>query len=162
MDSEYPTTTPFAEFNRRTFFGILLIAGISALITLLLAKGLNQFIVAPALCEKALQASCTSSASVSFHISSLIASIAAVAMMVNLSVYRPLLVVIATLIGTWGMYNLPFPLIGSPWYWQLAVIFFINAVAYLTFAWILRAYNLIAGLALTLFITILMILAISL
>jgi hypothetical protein len=37
-----------------------------------------------------------------------------------------------------------------PWYWQLGSIFLVNAVAMLVFTWILRAYNLTAGIILTL------------
>lgn len=163
MENEYTTTgSPFAEFNRRTFLGIVLIAAISSLITVTVAKLLNQFVIAPALCGSAAEATCSNSISVSFHIASLIAAIAAVAMLVNLSVYRPLLVVIAAMIGSWGMYNQPFPLVNLPWYLQIAMIFFVNAVAFLTFAWILRAYNLVAGIALTLLVTAFMILAIIL
>jgi hypothetical protein len=162
MNSEYTSATPpFAEFNRRTFFGILLIAGCTAVMTLIVARLLNQFVVAPALCGSA-QTICTNSVSVSFHLASLIAAIAAVAMFVNLSVYRPLLVVIAALIGSWGIYGQAFPLITMSWYLQLAIIFFVNSVSFLAFAWILRAYNLAAGLVLTVVISALMILAITL
>ncbi len=163
MDNDYaPPNSQFADFNRRTFTGIILIAGISALITVIVGNLLNQYVVAPGLCGSAGVATCNNSLSVSFHISSLIAGIASVAMLVNLSVYRPLLVVIALMIGSWGMYNLPFPLVNSPWYWQLAAVFFVNALALLAFAWILRAYNTALGFVLTLLITAAMIAAILL
>jgi hypothetical protein len=163
MDSEYVSpTSHFAEFNRRTFLGILLIALISALITIVVARLLDQFVIAPALCGSAGNVACSNSTSVSYHIASLIAAVVAVAMFVNLSVYRPLLVVIAAMIGSWGMYNLPFPLINNPWYVQAGVIFAVNAIAFLTFAWMLRAYNLVAGIVLTVLITAAMIAAINL
>ncbi len=163
MDNDYAfPSSQFADFNRRTFFGIVLIAVVSALVTVIVGRLLNQFIVAPGLCGSAGAATCNNSLSVSFHISSLIAAVGSVAMLVNLSVYRPLLVVIALMIGTWGMYNLPFPLVESPWFWQLGMVFFVNTCALLAFAWILRAYNTVLGFILTLLITAAMVAAIVL
>lgn len=141
--------TPFAEFNRRTFFGIILTGIATAAITLLLAKGLNHFIISPALCRGATQTVCQNSTSVSFHIAALVAAIIGVALLVNLSVYRPLLVVIAVTAGSWALYNAPLPLIILPWFWQLGIIFAVNTLALLTFSWILRAYNIIIPLILT-------------
>lgn len=143
--------SPFAEFNRRTFLGIILTGAVSALITVGAALLLNRFVIAPALCSGASE-TCASSIPVSFHIASLIAAIVAVAMLVNLAVYRPLLVMIAVLIGSWGMYTLSFPLVNLPWLWQIGIIFLVNSLSVLVFAWVLRAYNLAAGLILTLLI----------
>lgn len=163
MDSEYVSpSSHFAEFNRRTFFGILLIGCISALITVIASRLLDQFVIAPALCGSAGEALCNNSTSVSFHIASLIAAVVAVAMFVNLSVYRPLLVVIAMMIGSWGIYNLPFPFIGASWYIQAGIIFAVNTLAFLTFAWILRSYNLMTGILLTILVTAGMVAAITL
>lgn len=154
MENDYLIPpSQFADFNRRTFFGIVLIAGISTLITVIVGNLLNQFVVAPALCGSAGAAVCGNSTSVSFHIASLVAAVASVALLVNLSVYRPLLVVIAFMVGTWGMYNLPFPLIQLAWFWQLGAIFLVNSLSLLTFAWVLRAYNLAPSIVLTLLIS---------
>lgn len=162
MDSDYVNpSSHFAEFNRRTFFGILFIGLISALITVLAARLLDQFVITPALCGSTNESVCSNSTSISFHVGSLIAAVVSVAMFVNLSVYRPLLVVLAAIIGSWGMYNLSFFLIDTPWYLQAGIIFAVNSVAFLTFAWMLRAYNLAVGVILTILITAAMIVAIN-
>lgn len=160
MENDYLIPpSQLADFNRRTFFGIILIAGIATLITVIVGNLLNQFVVAPALCGSAGAAVCSNSTSVSFHIASLVAAVASVALLVNLSVYRPLLVVIALMVGTWAMYNLPFPLIQLVWFWQLGVIFLVNALSLLTFTWILRVYNLAPSIVLTLIVSVAMIVA---
>ncbi len=162
QDDYLAPASPFADFNRRTFLGIVLIGALSALITVVVGGLLNQFVVAPALCGSAAEAVCNNSTSVSYHISSLIAAVAAVPLLVNLSVYRPLLVVIAMMIGSWGLYNLPFPLINSPWYWKIGLIFFANGLALLVFSWLLRSYNFVFAIVLSLLVCAAMVLAISL
>lgn len=150
MDSGADTTLPsFADFNRRTLLGILFTGLVTAVITVLAAFLLNDFIISPALCRGAGETACSASSSVSFHISSIIAAIVAVALLVNLSVYRPLLVVLAVVIGSWGIYNAPLPFIHVAWFWQLGILLLINSVALLAFSWILRIYNLTLALIAT-------------
>jgi hypothetical protein len=111
METEATTpSSPFTDFTRRTFLGVIFTALVTAILTLLIAKALSHFVISPALCRGASQAVCQSSTEISFHIASLIAAIVGVAMLVNLSVYRPLLVMVAVVMGSWEVYATTSPL----------------------------------------------------
>lgn len=152
----------FADLNRRTIFGILLTGLVMAVLTVVIAKVLNHFIISPALCRGASEAVCANGASISFHVSSIVAAIVAVAMLVNVAVYRPLLVVLAVIISSWGLFNAPLPFVALPWYWQIVVLVLLNGLALLAFSWILRTYNLIVALVLTVLVSAAMIITINL
>lgn len=148
MDSKtLNPTTRFADFSRRTLLGTFLTGVIVGVLGTVLGKLLDQFIISPALCRSASEAVCNTSEVTSFHVAGVIAAIVAVVMLVNLSVYRPLLVAIAATIGTWGIYGGILTTLN--WPWALALLVVVNVLAYLAFSWMLRIYNLPIALLLT-------------
>ncbi len=144
----FAPTSRFADFNRRTLLGVVLTGIVTGVLSVVFAKVLNQFIISPALCRSATEAACTSSEVTAFHIAGVIAAVIAVVMLVNLSVYRPLLVAIAATISAWGIYGNTLPDLTWPWAMAVAVLF--NIGVYLTFSWLLRIYNLIIALVIAL------------
>lgn len=139
--------SPFANFTRRTFLGILLAAIVAGIVTLVLTLAIDRVVLQPAMCSGNDVSTCAQSPQVSFHIASIIAAIIAVVMMVQASVYRPLLVGIAVTISLWSVYGAFLDKIA--WPMQLLILTILNALAYFAFAWILRTYNLVVALAAT-------------
>ena len=152
--------SPFARFSRRTFLGILLTSVVAGIITLLLTLSINKVVLQPALCTASEVATCTQSLQVSFHIASVISAIVAVVMLVQASIYRPLLVAAAVTISFWNIYSEYLAL--APWPLQLLTLVLLNVLGYFAFAWLLRTYNLVAALVSTLALIVVVLLVTSL
>lgn len=148
MDSELlQLDSPFANFTRRTFIGVILTAIVAAIVTLILTIAIDKVVLQPAMCSDSGVASCAQSSQVSFHIASIIAAILAVVMLVQASVYRPLLVGLAVTASLWNIYGAFLSKVA--WPMQLLILTILSILAYLAFAWILRTYNLIVALVAT-------------
>lgn len=148
--SIFEVSSPFADLSARSIIGIVA-AGIAAsIVTLIVGYLLDNYIIGPALCRGASNGACLSSDVISFHISTIIGSLAALILLINSAIYRPLLVVISATISTWYIHTLLLPL---SWYWTLLILIVVNTVAYLTFSWLLRVYNLLIALGLTIVVT---------
>lgn len=139
--------SPFANFTRRTFLGILLTAIVAGIVTIVLTLAVDKVVLQPAMCSGNDTSICTQSSQVAFHIASIIAAILAVVMLVQASVYRPLLVGIAVTVSLWNVYSAFLDKIA--WPMQLLLLTILSALAYFAFAWILRTYNIAIALAAT-------------
>ena len=64
-----------------------------------------------------------------------IASFVAVVVLAHIRVYRPLLIILAAILALWGIQSIVAVL---PWYWALAGMIAVGALAYSLFAWIAR------------------------
>lgn len=143
--------SPFANFTRRTFLGVLLTAIVAGIVTLILTLAVDKVVLQPALCGND-AATCAQSTRAAYHIAGVIAAILAVVMLVQASVYRPLLVALAVTISLWNVYDAF--LSSAPWPLQLLILVVLNILAYMSFAWLLRTYNLLIALAGTVFLII--------
>ncbi len=153
MDSDLlQLDSPFAHFTRRTFLGVVLTAIIAGIITLLLSVAIDKVVLQPAMCNGSDIATCGQSSQLSYHIASIIAAIIAVVMLVQASVYRPLLVGVAVTASLWNIYTAF--LDKTAWPMQLLLLTIISVLAYLAFSWILRAYNLVIALVATVLLVI--------
>lgn len=145
-------STQYSDFTARTAGGIVALSIISGLLTFGLAKLLDQFIFHPALCKSASITVCNESLNYAYHLAAIFVGIIGVVWLVRLFVYRPLLVVIALIIGTWPLFDSFFPVLS--WPWAIVALILVYLLGYFAFTWILRAYNLIIALVLTLITTI--------
>lgn len=138
----------YAPYPIITGLLVVLAGCIAGLLSYLLGTFLAAFIITPALCQSASATACASGDATALHIASIIASIAGVALLIRANVYRPLLVVIATLIATWPLYTIAASL---PWYASMLSILFATVCSYGIFSWLLRLYNfLLAGIVISL------------
>lgn len=143
--------SPFANFTRRTFLGVLLTAIVAGIVTLILTLAVDKVVLQPALCGND-ATTCAQSTQAAYHIASIIAAILAVVMLVQASVYRPLLVALAATFSLWNVYDAF--LANAAWPLQLLVLTVLSILAYMSFAWLLRTYNLLIALASTIFLII--------
>ena len=144
----------YSDFTTSTIGGIVGLGIVSGLLTFGLAKLLEKFIIGPALCKSASLNMCNDSLVYAYHIAAIFAGVIAVVWLVRLLVYRPLLAVIALIIGTWPLYGSFFPSLS--WSWAVISLIILNTLGYLAFTWILRSYNIVVAIILTLTTTILL------
>lgn len=154
MNDDYLLTdTPFAHFTRRTFLGVLLTAVVASILTFILTLAIDKVVLQPAICRADGIATCAQSAELSYHIASIIAGIVALVLLVQASVYRPLLVVLAVTISMWGIFG---AFLGqAPWPLQLLGLLVLTTLAYFAFTWLLRTYNFVIALISSLVLAIL-------
>lgn len=146
-DNPFPAPSLFADLSRRALFGTIITGVVAGALSVILTKVFDKFIIEPALCNSAAETVCANSDAIAFHIAGILTAILAVIMLVNVSVYRPLLVAIAVTVSTWGIYESILSQLA--WGWAIGVAAIIYLLAYLTFAWILRIYQLVIALLLT-------------
>lgn len=132
----------FASLSRRSVAGIVLTGIVTAIIAFILGNLLNNYVVSPSLCRGETTSACINSEIISFHIASVISAIIGVIMLVNASIYRPLLVAIAVVIATWNVYT---TVLSLEWYYSLLSLFLLHSLSYLVFAWLLRLYSFVAA-----------------
>lgn len=161
MNNDYLyTDTLFSHFTRRTFLGVLLTALVSGVVICILTLAIDKVVLQPAMCNAVNNGSCSQSSVIAFHIASLITAIIAVVMLVQASVFRPLLVALLTTAALWNTYAAF--LQSAPWALQLLFIVVLNVLGYFTFTWLLRTYNFVIAIASSIVLVILSLLVTSL
>ena len=121
---------------RDIFLKVFVVGLVSGLLTYGLALFLQHVILKGLICNG--DAYCSDGVMFSGNIASIVVSIFAVLMLVKIGSYRPLLVVLASVVGLWGLsiWLQPLGALESAlWY---SVVF---ALAYSTFAWLARVRN---------------------
>ncbi len=113
----------------------------------LLARGLNKAITHPLFCADQASWLCEHTHIVSFSIATLAVSTIALLFLVRAAVYRPLLVVIASVITLWGLHDL---LLNVKWFEASAWLALSGALAYAAYAWFARSVSF--GLALVMIV----------
>ncbi len=132
---------------------LVLIGVITGAVGWLLYLGIANFFIDPVFCRSAETYSvCRSGGTIAWIGAHVIVLAAATAVLARLAVYRPLLVVLATLVTLWGAHGW---LGGMEWYvglvWQ-AVLF---GAAFAVFGWIARLPSFLLALILTLIVAVL-------
>ena len=150
---ETSSTNYFTPISRRTVIGIILTGLVTAVIIFLLGNLLNSYIINPSLCRGETTSACLSSELTSFHIASAISAVVGVILLINASVYRPLLVAIAVAIATWNIYP---AILSFEWYYSLLSLILLQSLAYLVFAWFLRIYPFVIALIPTVLLVLLL------
>ena len=82
----------------------------------------------------------------------IISTIAGVANLARLRIYRPLLIGLAAAISLWGLQVITG---GLAWYWAALVFVALFALAYAVFAWLARLRNFILALVVTIVLVVL-------
>lgn len=120
---------------RSDLIGTLLLGAATGLIVLGLGMIFNRFIFDAYFCQGDASATCGNARNYSAVMASIIAAIAALGGLVRLRVYRPLLVVIASMVSLWGVVQIVWNL-----YWLVAVVVVavLYALAFGLYSWVAR------------------------
>lgn len=118
-------------------YEILTIAGIGAAIGLVTsgaAYALDNYVLQAIMCRGD-GAGCEQAPTYAMTVAMVIGALLGLIALVQMRVYRPLLVVLATTIGLWGFVHLTEAM---AWYWGLVIPVVLFALSYLLFAWVAR------------------------
>ena len=95
----------------------------------------HAYIFQAVLCRDQANTACGQAATYAAITTAFIASFVAVVVLAHIRVYRPLLIILAAILALWGIQSSVAVL---PWYWALAGMIAVGALAYSLFAWIAR------------------------
>lgn len=95
----------------------------------------HTYIFQAVLCRDQANTACGQAATYAAITTAFIASFVAVVVLAHIRVYRPLLIILAAILALWGIQAIAAVL---PWYWALAGMIAVGALAYSLFAWIAR------------------------
>lgn len=95
----------------------------------------HTYIFQAVLCRDQVNTACGQAATYAAITTAFIASFVAVVVLAHIRVYRPLLIILAAILALWGIQSIVAVL---PWYWALAGMIAVGALAYSLFAWIAR------------------------
>ncbi len=126
---------PIVTMTTGDFITVLILGGIVGLILWGLGLMLNVFVFEGYFCEGDVTSQCGNSKNYAVVAATLLTSVAALAALVRIRVYRPLLVLIASILSTWGVVQLSWEL---AWLVGALVSTLLSALAFGTFAWLAR------------------------
>lgn len=107
---------------------------------------LNTFVFSSVLCRPQASSDCVNAPSYAMTVAIIIGSIAGLATLARMRVYRPLLVILAAAISLWGAQRITS---GLTWYLALAVVALLFGLAYGLYAWIGRVRSFILAIVLS-------------
>ncbi len=145
-------TLPFVGMTRRDFIGVLVSGAIAGLAAFVLYALLNKFVFSAVLCRAESTGDCSQAPAYSMIVAIIISTIAGVANLARLRIYRPLLIGLAAAISLWGLQVITG---GLAWYWAALVFVALFALAYAVFAWLARLRNFILALVVTIVLVVL-------
>ena len=145
-------TLPFVGMTRRDFIGVLISGAIAGLAAFVLYALLNKFVFGAVLCRAESTGDCSQAPAYSMIVAMIISTIAGVANLARLRIYRPLLIGLAAAISLWGLQAVAG---GFAWYWAAVVFVALFALAYAVFAWVARLRNFILALVVTVVLVVL-------
>ncbi len=136
---------PVVPMYNSEIFGI---AGTGAGVGLIVfgaAYLLNRYVFDAMLCQGD-AAGCEQAPTYAMIVAMVIGALLGLVALVQLRVYRPLLVVLGATIGLWGFFALTSAI---AWYWGLIVAIILFALSYALFAWIARIRPFVVSLIVT-------------
>ncbi len=146
---EQPTTERYLSdmMSRNALLGALGVGAVVGLIGWLLAIAFDQWVIGAIFCRSSDTASvCVNAWPISWILAHTIVAIGSLFALVRLTVYRPLLVVIAAFVAVWGISAWLLPL---AWWqatlWQAGLF----ALAYALFAWLASIERFLYSLVVT-------------
>ena len=142
---------PYVGMTRRDFIGVLVSGIIAGLAAFVLYALLNKFVFGAVLCRTESTGDCSQAPTYSMIVAMIISTIAGVANLARLRIYRPLLVGLASAIALWGIHTM---VAGVAWYWSALVFAVLFALAYAVFGWVARLRNFILALVVTVVIVV--------
>jgi len=139
--------------ERRSFIGVVVTGFLVGVLSWLLSLGLQAWIIEPIFCRSEQSFDiCANGGTIAWTASVIIVSFLGLLSMVRTNVFRPLLVVIATLIALWSVSAWLGPL---EWWQAMLWHGLLFGLAYIVFAWVARIQNFLLSLVVTIILIIL-------
>ena len=103
----------------------------------------QKFVFGTVLCRPQSTGDCSQAPLYSAIVAVVVSGIAGVAALARARMYRPLLIVLASLVALWGVQNL---LAAWPWYGAVAAFGVLLGLAYSAFTWLARLRNFVMAI----------------
>ena len=151
-DATDARVSPLVSMSRRELISMILVGvAVGAIISVLYFL-LNKFIFSAVLCRPQSTADCGQAPNYAMIVAMLVGSIGGVVGLARTRIYRPLLIVIVSVIVLWGIQNV---LMGLDWYWAMMITAVFFGLAYGVFGWLARIRNFILAIVLVAVLTVL-------
>ncbi|MFZ1258284.1 MAG: hypothetical protein WAQ25_02330 [Candidatus Saccharimonas sp.] len=142
-DTPYVAVSPLVPMTfREILSSILSGVGVGVVVTVCLYL-LNTFVFSAVLCRPQSMTECTQAPGYAMIVAMVLGQIAGVIALARLRIYRPLLVVLASVIALWGVNTL---VQGAAWYIAALVIAMLFGLVYGLFAWVTRIRSFILAI----------------
>lgn len=130
---------PDGSVKMSHFATVAVVGALVGIVTWLLSMLIQTAVIQPLFCRSADAFSvCNDGGNVAFSVAAVIAHIAGLFLLVRIGTYRPLLVVLATIVTLWGIQVW----LGSlQWFEATLYYAFVVAVAYSLYAWLARVVS---------------------
>lgn len=151
-DATDARVSPLVSMSRRELISMILVGVAVGVIISVLYFLLNKFIFSAVLCRPQSTADCGQAPSYAMIVAMLVGSIGGVVGLARTRIYRPLLIVIVSVIALWGIQNV---LMGLDWYWAMMITAVFFGLAYGVFGWLARIRNFILAIVLVAVLTVL-------
>ena len=123
------------EMSQRQVVQIVLLGLGLGVVAWVLSELVRRVILVPLFCGDPASGVCVNAPDFAANIALIIAAVAGLMGLVRLSVYRPLLIILAVLVSLWGLGAWTASL---GWYESLAWFVILYALCYIAFAWLVR------------------------
>lgn len=144
-DATDARVSPLVSMNRRELISMILVGvAVGAIISVLYFL-LNKYIFSAVLCRPQSTADCGQAPNYAMIVAMLVGSIGGVVGLARTRIYRPLLIVIVSVVALWGVQNI---LMGLDWYWAMMITAVFFGLAYGMFGWLARIRNFILAIVL--------------
>lgn len=144
---------PVVPMYNREIIGVFITGAVVGLVVAGAWYLLNRFVFTAMLCEGADTANCAQAPEYAMIVAMLIGAVAGLIALVQTRVYRPLLAVLGTTIGLWGLHTVVAPM---TWYWMLLVVTILFGLSYALFTWVARIRSFVVALIVTIVLVVLM------
>lgn len=129
----------FYKSEKKEVIKVIILALAVGILIPLLSELISKWIVIPIFCQDPNNISiCTNGGMVSYYISAVLVSIAAVSLLVNMDVNRPLLIAFGALLALWGLKGFMIAVANHNFAEYLAVSAILYAACYMLFYWCMR------------------------
>lgn len=145
-DASDMRVSPLVSMTYRELISVILIGAAVGAVVVLLYFLLNTFIFSAVLCRPQSTGDCNQAPNYAMIVALVIGSIAGVASLARVRVYRPLLIVLASAIALWGM---QYVLVNVAWYWAMIATVVPFGLAYGLFGWLARIRHFILAIIVT-------------
>ncbi len=125
----------FIEMPQQQIIQIALFGAVLGAVAWVVALLIKQAILGPLFCGDPASSACVNAPGTATTIAGVLTGVVGLLGLVRLSVYRPLLIVLAAVVSLWGIGTWTAHL---PWYEALSWSVLLYALTYLAFSWLVR------------------------
>lgn len=146
-DSEIKSSvSAIIPMERRDILRVVIFGAIASAVAAVVYVLFDKFVFSMLLCNDEASSACVNSSQYAAMVAMALAAIVGLVLLSRARIYRPLFVILATIIALWGIHIFAAAL---PWYWGLAGVIVVGTAAFTLFTWLARIRSFILSLIIT-------------